>query len=480
MKKYILYSILCTLFGLVACEDEVDPPKLTVSDIELLVPANNTTFDLDKTLNIVFAWEEAFLVDQYELEFSAKEDMSDPVILPVNRTPHLVTSSDMNDIAAQIGIASGYTGKVYWTVRSVKPSQPSVAAVRSIDVTRLLAQPLLPGKGSTIELDYENPNTEIKFTWEPMPDANYELIISTNADLSDPVITKTTNATSETITHQMLQDVINNSANGLKRYKANTFYWNVKAGDKVMAKPSWTLKVYGMKVFTDVRGSESITYQVSVIPYGDKELIWMAENLRTTKLVDGTDLVYDQAKGQESWNSQYFPAEVAKVSASTLVPEPIRKHAGIYYRLNMIGNNSSTLQWPGLLVPSGWKVPAEQDFKDLAAASLLISANYLEPLRHIDGYPSLLIGDKKLNKDLMNKWKMNMVPCGTNRTANPGSYYLIDFAALDNLHMVYATTSTSQCVTLEINSSTAKGGARAIGWGYNSPITVRLMYTGDD
>lgn len=478
MKKYILYSILCTLFGLVACEDEVDPPKLTVSDIELLVPANNTTFDLDKTLNIVFAWEEAFLVDQYELEFSAKEDMSDPVILPVNRTPHLVTSSDMNDIAAQIGIASGYTGKVYWTVRSVKPSQPSAAAVRSIDVTRLLAQPLLPGKGSTIELDYENPNTEIKFTWEPMPDANYELIISTNADLSDPVITKTTNATSETITHQMLQDVINNPANGLKRYKANTFYWNVKAGDKVMAKPSWTLKVYGMKVFTDVRGSESITYQVSVIPYGDKELIWMAENLRATKLADGTDLVYDQTKGQESWNTQYFPADAAKAGSSTLVPEGIRKHAGMYYRVNMIGNNSSTVQWPSLLAPTGWKVPTELEYKDLAAASLLVSPNW-ESVRHMDGYPALLVSGKKLNKELMNKWNMNMVPCGTNRIASPGSYYVSEFASLDNAHMIYAIASVSQCVTLELNGA-ADGGARAIALGYNAPVAVRLMYTGDD
>lgn len=478
MKKYILYSILFSLLGLVACQDEVDPPKLTTSDIALLVPANNTTYDLDNTLNLVFAWEEAFLVDEYELLFSAKEDMSEPVIIPVRRSPHLITSSDMNDIGAQLGIASGYSGKIYWTVQSVKPSQPSKADVRSIEVIRLAAQPLTPAKNAVIEIDYKALDTEINFTWEPMPDVDYELIISANADLSNPLITKTTSETSETITYQDLQDIIDNPANGMKKYKANTFYWNVKAGDKILAKPSWTFNVYGSKIFTDVRGSESISYEVSIIPYGDREVVWMSENLRATKLVDGTDLVFDSEKGQESWNSQYFPAEVAKASASTLVPAPIRKHAGMYYRVNKIGNNSPTVQWPALLAPAGWKVPTEQEFKDLVAATLKISEN-IEVLRHPDGYPDLLVGGKKLNKDLMNIWNMNMVPCGTNRTSNPGSYYVSEFAALtDQLHTVFATTSVTQCVTLEIASG--KGNARAIGLGYNAPIVVRLMYTGDD
>lgn len=480
MKKHILYSILFSLLGLVACQDEVDPPKLTTSDIALLVPNNNTKYDLDNTLNIPFAWEEAFLVDEYELLFSVREDMSAPVIIPVSRSPHLITSSEMNDIGAQLSIPSGYSGKIFWTVKSVKPSQPSAADVRSIEITRLAAQPLTPTKNAVIELDYKALNTEIKFSWEPMPEANYELIISANADLSDPLITKKISETSETITHQMLQDIINNPANHMKRYKANTLYWNVKAGDKILAKPSWTFSLYGSKIFTDVRGSESITYEVSIIPYEDKEVVWMSENLRATKLVDGTDLVFDSTNGgQENWNSQYFPASIAKTSASATVPEPIRKNTGMYYRVNRIGNNSSTVQWPALLAPAGWKVPTEQEFKDLVTAALKVS-DYLEPLRSIDGYPSLLIGDKKLNKDLMNSWNMNMVPYGTNRVASPGSYYVAEFATLDNLHMVVATTSISQCVTLEISASTGKGNARAIGLGYNAPIVVRLMYTGDD
>ena len=69
----------------------------------------------------------------------------------------------MNDIAAKLGIASGYTGKIYWTVQSGKSSQPSSAGIRSLVVTRLMAQPLTPTKDTTLELDYEAMDTEVKF-----------------------------------------------------------------------------------------------------------------------------------------------------------------------------------------------------------------------------------------------------------------------------------------------------------------------------
>ena len=74
--------------------------------------------------------------------------------------------------------------------------------------------------------------------------------------------------------------------------------------------------------FTDVRGDESITYKVAVISNGDSEVVWLAENLRTTKLNTGESLI---CEGQENDKSQCFPAEEAKKSATTLVPDAIRK-----------------------------------------------------------------------------------------------------------------------------------------------------------
>ena len=43
-----------------------------------------------------------------------------------------------------------------------------------------------------------------------------------------------------------------------------------------MANSAWRFKLYGTKIFTDVRGDESITYKVAVISNGDSEVVWLA------------------------------------------------------------------------------------------------------------------------------------------------------------------------------------------------------------
>ena len=475
MKQYISFLLLMfTGVAFWSCKEDVVRPALVTSEIELSVPKNEVSIDLDKVRQITFAWQEAFLVDDYNLLLSNSEDMSNPVIVEVRRTPHLICSSDMNDIAAKLGIKSGYAGNVYWTVQSRKSSQPSSAEIRSLNVTRLMAQPLTPAKDITLELDYESMDTEVKFSWEPMPDTeSYQLLVSANADLSDPLIDMAVENTYTNLTYNQLQDIVENEAAGLKRYKANTLYWNVKVGDRLMANSAWKFKLYGTKIFTDVRGDESITYKVSIIPNGESEVVWLAENLRTKRMNTGEPLV---CKGQEDPTTQCIPADEAMVNASTPLPEIIREVAGMYYRIKLIGDNSSKVTWPSLLAPKGWRVPELKDFENLAKASLEV-CNYLEVLRYPEAYSSLQMGDKKLNKDLMNYWGMNMAPCGTNR----GGYkYIQDLVYPNNGHMVYAINSVSQFATLEIAAATAKGGARAINLGNNAPIVVRLIYAGDD
>lgn len=475
MKKYIIIFII-SVFNFYACDDESERPALTVSEIDLLVPENGAAIDLNSRLNVTFAWEDAFIVDEYELLFSMQEDMSDAVSLDPRRTPHLIPIADMNDIASQLGISTGGKDRIFWTVRSRKTSQPTTTDVRMIDLTRLASQPLTPARNSKIELDFQSPDSEILFSWESVPDVQtYKLIISANSDLSNPLIEKDIVTTSATITHQQFQEIIESNANNLKRYKANTIYWNVEVNGKMLANSSWNLKMNGMKTFTDVRGSETITYLVSVINNGEEELVWMAENLRATKLVDGSDLVYE---GQESWNSQYFPSAGAKSSASSYIPVPIQEHAGMYYRVKMIGNNSTTTEWINLLVPEGWKVPEESDFKKLVEAANKVS-KHLEVLRHPEGFPNLMSGSRVLESDYMNQFNMNMVCNGINRISGTGSLYITEFAALDGAHMMYATNNTSQCFTLEVTNP-GIGNTRPIAIGNNAPVAVRLVYTGDD
>ena len=101
MKQYISFLLLVfTGLSCWSCKDDVERPALVTSEIELAVPKNDVSIDLDKVRQITFAWQEAFLVDKYNLLLSNSEDMSSPVVVEARRTPHLISSSDMNDIAA--------------------------------------------------------------------------------------------------------------------------------------------------------------------------------------------------------------------------------------------------------------------------------------------------------------------------------------------------------------------------------------------
>lgn len=142
MKQYISFLLLVfTGLSCWSCKDDVERPALVTSEIELAVPKNDVSIDLDKVRQITFAWQEAFLVDKYNLLLSNSEDMSSPVVVEARRTPHLISSSEMNDIAAKLGIAFRLYGKIIdSTIR--KSSQPSSAEIRSLMVTRLMAQPL--------------------------------------------------------------------------------------------------------------------------------------------------------------------------------------------------------------------------------------------------------------------------------------------------------------------------------------------------
>jgi hypothetical protein len=482
MKKYLSYlSILFIGLNISSCKNEVELPKLTTSELQLIVPQKDSLVDLQNRSTVTFAWGNSPIVSNYKLVFSTNSDLSDPVIIETSSNPSVIRSSEMNDLAKSLGLSSGSIKKIYWSVKSGKLSQPAIAEVRSFTLKMLMAQPLSPAKDSIISLDYTALSQGVKFSWESMADvSNYQLVISANADLSNPLIDISVSGTSTVLTQQQFQNIIENTNNGLKRYKGNTIYWNVKAGDKFMALSAWKFKLYGTKVFTDIRGNESITYKVAVLPTADGtgELVWMAENLRTRKLNNGDNLVYD-ATGQKSWNSQYFTPAEAMISATTAVPDELRATAGMYYRVQMIGNNSSSVVWPSLLAPAKWRVPEVQDFVNLANATLTV-CNYLEVLRAPAAYPTLLVGATKLVESKMNLWGMNMAPSGTNRIASPGSLYLGEFGQVNGLHMIYAINSITQCNTLEINAVTGKGNARAIGLGYNAPIVVRLIYKGDD
>ncbi|UYI75232.1 MAG: SusE domain-containing protein [Bacteroides xylanisolvens] len=472
MKKYLI--LLLTVFAFWACDAE-EYPQLVTSQIELLVPADNVSVDLNDIYNVVFAWEKPFIVDKYQLVFSNSPDLSNPVSIDAKITPYLISASKMNEIASSLGIATGASGTVFWSVRSGRPSQPSTATVRTFTIKRLPPQPLFPSDGEAFVLDDEAPNTAISFVWESLPDVNeYTLVISSNPSMSNPILETTIEGTSINVTHQELQEIIENKSNKLKLFKSNTLYWNIKIGDTFMANIPRVIRLSGMRVFTDIRGTESITYKVAVLPYPESgETVWLAENLKTKKLKNGEDLLYN---GPEDAKSQYIPAVEALQKAGVSIPSEIALLAGNYYRINLIGDNSLNLQWPDLLAPEGWKVPSLEDFQDMTTAALKV-CSYLDVLRSPVAYPNDKYLTFDMNSSLVNAWGMNMAGCGTNRFAT-GSPYVSEFCAVNSQHMVYAFTSVNQCATVTMTPSGDR--TRAIGLGASAPICVRLIYIGDD
>lgn len=148
------------------------------------------------------------------------------------------------------------------------------------------------------------------------------------------------------LTQQQLQDLITQLPISL--FGQNTIYWNAvrKSDGTFISRTSHVLKFTGMLIFTDIRGDEKITYRVAKVKYSTgEEVVWLAENLRTTKYPDGTDI--SLANG-DYWNA---PSDIS---------EGLQKAYGKYYSIKIVDK----------IVSDGWKMPTFEDYKLLLNESL--------------------------------------------------------------------------------------------------------------
>jgi len=250
-----------------------------------------------------------------------------------------------------------------------------------------------PVNGSTYVLDKDMPDEVVTFSWTDTGAAFYELVFSKSPDFSNPISVKNIDSPSKTFTYSQLQEILFDNAptNGLNKYNNNVLYWNVKVGGMTVGTEPKIFCMEGMKIFKDIRGVETITYDVTVIPYADgTEGIWLSQNLRATKDIYGTDLpakIYsDTGDGSEI------------MKANTQYPQPLKAIAGNYYR------QSEIVQLKEKLVPEGWKYPTWNDYFNLYKAAKK-QMYYLKSLYHPDGFP--------FSKDEnYNAWNMNMATFG--------------------------------------------------------------------
>jgi hypothetical protein len=315
-----------------------------------------------------------------------------------------------------------------------------------------------PKNGSYYVLDKKTPEEEIVFSWANSGAAAYELVLSKNQDLSNPILTKIVEDTSVLFTHVQLQELIFDSApfNGVNKYYNNNFYWTVRVGGLDVSIDSYVFSMSGMKIFKDIRGDEMVIYDVSIIPNREDgtSSVWLSQNLRTGKDISGNDLPYNLYSDLN---------DTGKVMLATPdYPEKLKSIAGYYYRQGGI------VELKKLLVPPGWKYPTWTDFNQLYKASK--QSFDMSMLRHPDAYPS------RANSSF-NEWNMNMAGFGR------GMYnWGLTGCSIDQFYMSYSYDTTEpdnpdstgsiyhafSCNQFDIHNSVVQVA-----------VPVRLIYIGD-
>lgn len=169
---------------------------------------------------------------------------------------------------------------------------------------------------------------------------------------------------------------------GVAPFETAVMYWNVKVDSKnvFLSRASSIIYLDGILEFTDVRGDETITYRVTKLHYSNgTSVVWLADNLRTAKYPDGTD--------------------VAKTDYIQLDEDITTERFLAYGRLYSIAVSKK-------IVPQGWRIPTVSDYQDLFAEA-----------RKVPGGPNVLKDDKwygtfPRENGHVNEWRMNFNTAG--------------------------------------------------------------------
>jgi len=319
-----------------------------------------------------------------------------------------------------------------------------------------------PISGSAYVLEKDTPDELVTFSWTDTGATFYELVFSKNSDLSNPISVENIDGPNKSFTYSQLQEILFDGApvNGLNKYKTNVLYWNVKVGGMTVGTESKVFNMEGMKIFKDIRGAETIIYDVSLIPYADgTEGIWLSQNLRATKDIDGINL-------PDNWYSDTRDGSKIMI-ANKNYPETFKPIAGNYY------NHAQIVQLKEKLVPAGWKYPTWTDYYKLYYGARHLIYN-LDMLYHPDAFPAK-------ESDNFNIWNMNMAAFGRGK---PWSIWeLFDCEVGYNfVSYSYDTTAPDNPARDSINSLNyifSFNSEKIQNTANKYAVPVRLVYIGD-
>ncbi len=394
MKYFRMLALLGVISSLTACQKEEYKTEIPESGVSLLLPAEGDMLDLNREeiTSYTFSWDK-ICEGGNTLIISASPVLKDlPPLQTVaievgDKASYDMTVMEADACFAGLGIGGGKSGTLYWTVKPTDKLSVAATEIRSFTTKRIQTELVTPEDQTAITLNVDTPDEEVFFSWKVDKDSEgteYQLCFGLDGQMSQgKVVTDAGNAGEFCLTHQQLQDILEQLP--FKPYVQNNIYWNVikKADGSMVSRSSHIIKMEGMLIFTDVRGDEKITYRVTKIKYSyGEEFIWLAENLRATKYPDGSDISFSS---YERWN------------APTDVSEGHQRAYGYYYSVNIANK----------VVPEGWKLPSREDYFNLVSEAKACVNGGADVIKH-----PIFWNWNSGATEYANAWGLGLVPNG--------------------------------------------------------------------
>ena len=117
-----------TLWG---CKDD-EVPTYPEYEIVLTSPDDGTTVDLSQEATVRFGFNEVPGINMYVLALSRQDDMTEPDNILVTLNPQLLTTAELDAKRTALGIPTGQTATLYWSVRPNSGAANIKTQVRSL------------------------------------------------------------------------------------------------------------------------------------------------------------------------------------------------------------------------------------------------------------------------------------------------------------------------------------------------------------
>lgn len=388
LLSLILLSTCCLLLSCTG--DYTYEVAVPTTDIAPISPRQNAVLDLnDRSADTyTFTWHKTD-VTGYTLVLSGNDVLTPCVYIPADDADSCsVDAEQLDRIASEAGVVSGRSGTLYWAVKPSDHLTLAAPEIRPLNVKRLISRLLVPENAAAITLDGERPELPVNFSWDTEgeePGTGYSLVFSSNSEMTGETVAYPVGAVrSAGITQNQLQETCMKYAS--HPFETLRLYWNVRKtnGGEYLSRTASSVQVDPMRIFKDTRGDEEITYRVAKIVYTDGRVqYWLADNLRTRKYRDGTDIA---------------PADLMFAPASAFSEAQIEAFGG-YYRPN-----------PSMferLPAAGWRIPTIAEFRDLYAEAQAQEGTY-NVLRD----PVFYDYEPTRTDPLADKWKLSLVTGG--------------------------------------------------------------------